>query len=254
VRTFIVTASQTITNDDYAATPQGGLPVIGDIAVSTYVNHAPAADAGAPQTVHTGLVALDGSGSSDPDSDALSYQWQQTGGPATVTLNDADTMMTTFTAPPITGTYTFSLAITDTYGLTDSNTTTITITLPDLTITKSGPSEVEPGEPITYTLVAANNGTAAATSLVITDALPSGATFVTASDGGSLMGNTVSWSVPSLDAGGEVTLTLTITAPETVTNDDYRVSCAEGISAIGSTSVTTEVTKKVYLPLVTRNY
>jgi uncharacterized repeat protein (TIGR01451 family) len=342
-RTFTVTATDTITNDDYVATPQGELPAVGSVAVRTDINHAPVADAGAPQSVHTGTVTLDGSGSydldygdqaylwqqidgptavaidcpdcqttffdaplltgtyvfsftdtdlyglsdtdittvtitnaapmanagtpqsvtvgtvtldgsgsSDPESDAISFHWQQTGGPASVTLNDADTMVTTFTAPSTVGVYTFSLTVTDPFGADDDDTTTVTITLPDLTITKSGPSAVEPGELITYTLVVTNNGTAAATSLVITDALPSGATFVAASDGGSLMGNTVFWSVPSLDAGGVVTLTLTITAPETVTNDDYRVSCAQGSSAIGTIAITTNVTDNIYLPLVTR--
>ena len=59
----------------------------------------PLADAGTSQSVTLSTVTLDGSGSSDPESDAIFFHWQQTGGPAPVTLNDADTMTATFTAP-----------------------------------------------------------------------------------------------------------------------------------------------------------
>ncbi|MGZ8242581.1 PKD domain-containing protein, partial [Methylomagnum sp.] len=44
------------------------------------------------------LVLLDGSGSFDPDGDALTYIWTQTAGPA-VTLKDATTQSASFTAP-----------------------------------------------------------------------------------------------------------------------------------------------------------
>jgi chitinase len=218
----------------------------------TITNDPPLADAGAPQSTTIGTVMLDGAGSSDPESDSISFQWQQTGGPASVTLNDADTMTATFDAPLTAGVYSFTLTVTDTFGADDDDTTTVTITLPDLTIAKSGPVVVAPGNPITYTLVVANNGSAAATSLVITDTLPSGASYVAASDSGSLNGNTVSWTVPTLEAGQALTRTLTVTATAAITNDDYGVTCAEGFSAMGIVSVTTEAVYKVYVPLVMR--
>ena len=59
----------------------------------------PVANAGADQTVAGGvLVTLDGSGSSDPDGDVLSYQWQQLSGPS-VQLTNANTAKASFTAP-----------------------------------------------------------------------------------------------------------------------------------------------------------
>ena len=52
-----------------------------DVAV-TVLNVAPTADAGFDQVVDAGsVVQLDGSGSRDPNEDALTYAWSQTGGP-----------------------------------------------------------------------------------------------------------------------------------------------------------------------------
>ena len=93
-RTFAVTATENVTNVIYGASARGIPTVQGTVAVRTGLNHPPAADAGAPQTVTSGSpVTLDGSGSSDPDGQPISYLWEQTGGPASVTLTDADTMM-----------------------------------------------------------------------------------------------------------------------------------------------------------------
>ncbi|OGQ78446.1 MAG: hypothetical protein A3F90_04875 [Deltaproteobacteria bacterium RIFCSPLOWO2_12_FULL_60_19] len=65
------------------------------------VNHAPVANAGADQTKDEGaLVTLNGTASSDPDGDAITYSWVQTGG-TLVTLTGADTATPSFTAPPV---------------------------------------------------------------------------------------------------------------------------------------------------------
>ncbi len=65
----------------------------------TYVNRPPTANAGPNQAPdeHT-VVTLDGSGSSDPDMNELTYSWSQLSGPS-VTLSDASAQMPTFTAP-----------------------------------------------------------------------------------------------------------------------------------------------------------
>ncbi|HET6830811.1 MAG TPA: Ig-like domain-containing protein [Solirubrobacterales bacterium] len=87
-----------------------------DTATKTWTgagNAAPTADAGADQTVASGAaVSLDGTGSSDPDADPLTYSWTQTGGPA-VTLTGADTATPSFTAPTGPATLTFQLEVCD---------------------------------------------------------------------------------------------------------------------------------------------
>ena len=45
-------------------------------------------------------VELDGSGSTDPDGDELSYEWQQVSGPSVV-LENADGPNPTFVAPEV---------------------------------------------------------------------------------------------------------------------------------------------------------
>lgn len=80
-----------------------GLETFGD-AVSIHVGNLdlpPAANAGADQVVDEKTrVTLDGSGSSEPDGEPVSYHWEQTGGPQVV-LEGADTARPTFVAPDV---------------------------------------------------------------------------------------------------------------------------------------------------------
>ena len=96
-------------------------------AVTITINGPPAASAGLDQTVNTSAsVTLDGSGSSDPESGAISYSWTQTGG-TMVALTGADTAMPTFTAPSTASTLTFQLAVTDNRGQTTTDDVTVNV-------------------------------------------------------------------------------------------------------------------------------
>ena len=124
--TFTAPSAAGVLTFTLTVTDTGGLT---DTAATTVTvrNLAPTADAGAPQTVNPGdSVTLDGSGSSDPNGDPLTYRWQQMGG-VTVTLSGATTISPTFTAPNTSGVLTFTLTVTDTGGLSDSDTVVVTV-------------------------------------------------------------------------------------------------------------------------------
>ena len=85
------------------------------VTVLNVFNDAPIANAGPDQIVREGrLVTLDGSGSSDPNLDPISFSWNQLGGPAVV-LSSATAAMPTFTAPQVSGSalLTFRLTVSD---------------------------------------------------------------------------------------------------------------------------------------------
>jgi uncharacterized repeat protein (TIGR01451 family) len=73
------------------------------------------------------------------------------------------------------------------------------------------------GEPLTYTLQVTNNGPAAATGVTVTDTLPAGAQFVSATGNGSAVNNAgiVTWSVGALANGATASLSLVIVPPAT---------------------------------------
>jgi hypothetical protein len=76
-------------------------------------NNPPQANAGANQTVDAGAtVTLDGSVSSDPEGDALSFSWSQTLGPP-VALSSTSAAVVTFVAPSTGTTLTFELTVSD---------------------------------------------------------------------------------------------------------------------------------------------
>jgi hypothetical protein len=112
-------------------TDNGGLQSSDSCVVNvSWVNLAPTADAGLDQTVNEGaLVALDGTGSSDPDDRIDAYLWSQTAG-TPVTLSPPTSPTPQFTAPYI-GTdgeaLGFRLTVTDGGGLSDTDTVIINV-------------------------------------------------------------------------------------------------------------------------------
>lgn len=89
----------------------------------------------------------------------------------------------------------------------------------DLALAKSdGVTEVEAGDEVEYTLTVTNAVGQAATGVELVDTLPAGVTFVSASDGATVSGSTVTW--PAFDV-----------APNAVASRTVRVRIGSGFSA-----------------------
>ena len=100
------------------------------ISVVADVNEAPIADVGSQQSVVIGSsVALNGSGSYDPEGNSLSYFWTQTNGP-NVDLSASSAEIPTFTAPMLADTLSFTLIVSDGVKLSEPATVNIHIVAP----------------------------------------------------------------------------------------------------------------------------
>lgn len=163
-----------------------------DSAASGIASHAPSTNdstAAVPPYSHT----------FKPNSPLSAFNGQQSAGTWTLTICDG--------AGADTGTFTRSdLYITGT-------------TLADLSLTMSRSTPTPTyGTNFNYTLTASSAATssATATGVTVSDLLPSGVTFVSASGTGTYTSGTGVWSVGSLAAGGSASLTITATASGSV--------------------------------------
>ncbi len=132
-------------------------------------NQAPVANAGPDQSVNAGdTVQLNGSASSDPNNDPLTYAWSFSSKPAAsaATLTNATTATPTFVAD-VPGTYVVQLIVND--GTTNSTADTVQIHTNAPPVANAGPDQTVPvgnlvqldgsgssdpeGSPLTYTWI-----------------------------------------------------------------------------------------------------
>ncbi|MEJ5197810.1 MAG: hypothetical protein WHX53_02695 [Anaerolineae bacterium] len=124
------------------------------------------------------------------------------------------------------------------------------VACPDLSLVKSGPYTVQPGEPLTYTLTYNNRGMVAAEGVQISDTLPTGLSAT----------GPLSWTIGTVAAGASGTVTITATADAGLTCGTALVNRARIWTSDRETDltnnngqITTAVVcppKLLYLPLV----
>jgi uncharacterized repeat protein (TIGR01451 family) len=112
-----------------------------------------------------------------------------------------------------------------------------------LTISKSAPATTPPASSFTYTITYGNTGGADATGVVISDTVPAGTTFVSATDGGTEAGGVVTWNIGTVGTGvvGQtVSFTVMVTAPagSTIANDSYNISAVDVPTVAGAPTFT----------------
>jgi uncharacterized repeat protein (TIGR01451 family) len=122
------------------------------------------------------------------------------------------------------GTFEVTLFVTDTCQITDTHTRQIALDAPALSVGKEAEGALVLGRPLTYTLTIENNGLIDAYGIVLTDAMPVGATFVQASAAGTISNGDVRWENLSVPGGSSLAVTFQVTAcQETLVNQYYRV-------------------------------
>ncbi|HKQ97169.1 MAG TPA: hypothetical protein VJV75_04775, partial [Candidatus Polarisedimenticolia bacterium] len=126
-------------------------------------------------------------------------------------------------------------------------TTTVT-SAPVLALTQTdAPDPVAAGATLTYTVSYINNGNTSATAVVLTDTVPANTTFVSATNGGTKSGNTVTWSLGTLAAAGSGTVSMTVQVASPLNNG---TSLTGGTATIDSAE-TSPVTAAAVTTLVT---
>jgi uncharacterized repeat protein (TIGR01451 family) len=142
----------------------------------------------------------------------------------------------------------------------------VLVPAPELSISKSvEPLEQFAGDPVTYTIVFGNHGTASAMGVVVSDVLPSEVEFVSADPAGTYdpAAHELSWAGLTLDAGDVITATVRVTIdasalPDTwITNTVYLFYGLEPLMAEVSHYIQPPVEPPmfmIYLPIMARNW
>ena len=95
------------------------------VVTSSPNNRPPIANAGPDQNISlpSSGLALDGSNSSDPDNNIISYSWSRISGPSSsITLNNTSSVQAQVVGAFVSGNYQFELKVTDAGGLYDMDT------------------------------------------------------------------------------------------------------------------------------------
>ncbi len=161
--------------------------------------------------------------------------------PAAASLAAGDSLVYTVTlqAPATSATVVnVAAAVTSTAESSTANNTASAATAvgaaADLEVTKSGPASVNATDMIPFTVKVKNLGPSTAANVVVTDTLPSNATFIDATLGAAPAGGVITWpSIASLASGDSLLYVVRVRAPATsggVTNVAAAVSATTDVS------------------------
>jgi len=109
----------------------------------------------------------------------------------------------------------------------------ISIDEADLSITKStsatSPSAPNVGDTLSFEVTLTNNGAEAATNIEIVDTIPAGYTVTngTISNGGTILGNTITWNIASLNSSNSILLTYDVVVNAPTGAADHYVNVVE---------------------------
>jgi len=138
------------------------------------------------------------------------------------------------------GSYTNSAVATADGGLKSEASTTTKVTEPVLTITKTGTKKIFVGRNAEYTITVSNTGDGVANNTVVTDELPANGKFVSASDGGAVAGNVITWNLGSLAAGASKTLSVRVEGlaiGNILNKASVKATCAPAVNAQAETEI-----------------
>ncbi len=141
-----------------------------------------------------------------------------------------------------TGTWTNSATFSSTQGATvTAQATTVVASTGQISLIKTGPAQVNQAANAVYTITATNTGGSTLTNAVVNDQIPAGMSYVSSVPAATVVGNTATWSLGTLTAGQQRTLTLTLRGDTVGTwTNSATFSSAQGIT--GTASTTTVVT------------
>ncbi|HNW86284.1 MAG TPA: SdrD B-like domain-containing protein [Candidatus Limiplasma sp.] len=122
---------------------------------------------------------------------------------------------------------------------------------PLLTITKTAAqTSTQPGSDITYTIRVANSGTGIAKGVVVTETLPTNATFKSAKTASGVYRTaTNTWQIGDIPAGKSVTLALVLTTASSAVNGD-RVLNIASITKENGVPLTQSITASATVPVL----
>jgi uncharacterized repeat protein (TIGR01451 family) len=203
---------------DVATTVTGpaSVPALADYSYTltlTNTGPSPASDVVVSSALPAGVTFVSASDDGTHDAGVVTWSLASLASGATTNLS------LTVTAPAdgtLTNTAASIAATTDLVPANNDGTApaaqVVTTVLPraDVVTTLAGPTSVVTNAPFRYTVSVANLGPSVATGVLVTNQLPAGLLFASASAGGTLNAGVVTWSLASLASGTTTNLSLTV--------------------------------------------